>query len=275
MSMDKFAVDDAGRVIKLQQAVNSTPQQPPHGRLLSSLVRWTAFFLVTIPIVLTAALSLLIPGIPGARIAHRLQLAWARIIVVLFGIRLDVRGAERIVRGRPAIYFFNHQSFVDTMIVASVLRVQYRYLVKAELFDVPVLGWGMRRTGYIPVARGSGRDSLDSFFRAAERVRGGHSLVIFPEATFAEDGRMLPFKRGGFVIASRAGVTVQPLTISGAYRVMPDQSEARVSRITPGPVSVHVHDPIEAETYGDWTPDEFKERVREVIARPLRADGIS
>lgn len=238
------------------------------GGFLSSLVLWTVFLSVSVVAVLGAAL-VLVPF--GARASHWIHLRWCRLAVRIFGIDLKVEHPERIVRDRPVIFFANHQSFMDIVIVGAALQCQYRWLAKAELFKIPILGWGMRRTGYVPVERGSSAKALESFFRAADRVRAGDSIVVFPEATVTPDGALLPFKNGGFQIARRAGVTVQALTIDGAFRVMPDQEDKTIARIRSGPVRVHVHEPLEVEDYGELAIDRFKGLVRDRIQEALAA----
>jgi 1-acyl-sn-glycerol-3-phosphate acyltransferase len=98
------------------------------------------------------------------------------------------------------------------------------WIAKKELFAIPVFGWSMRRAGYIPLDRSDGRKALKSMDEAAQQMRNGNSVLIFPEGTRTRDGQLLPFKRGGFLLAVRAGVPVVPLTIAGSFAINPGGS---------------------------------------------------
>lgn len=208
---------------------------------------------------------LLLPiGKPADRV-HRVQLWWTRRCISIFGIDLEVVNPELVVSDRPVVFMANHQSVMDIMVLGNALPVQYRWLAKEELFKIPLFGWGMRRTGYIPITRGSSGKARSSFYAAAARVAAGDSIMVFPEGTFVEDGRLLPFKNGGFIIAHRAKVDLQCVSISGAHAVMPDQEQRFMSRVKPGKIRVFIHPPIQATQYETLDVNGLKELAREQI----------
>ena len=112
---------------------------------------------------------------------------------------------------------------------------------------------------------------MQSLFHAAERIREGASVVVFPEATITgrEGARMLPFKKGGFLLAKKAKVPVQPFTISGSAAVAPEDRTRTLQRVHPGVVNVFIHPPIDPEEYGAMSVAAFSDRVRSVIEKPL------
>lgn len=164
---------------------------------------------------------------------------WARISLALAGSRAAIRGVEYLPDG-PVIFMSNHQSNFDIFSLLALIPRQIHWLAKKELFEIPVFGPSMRRGGYIPLDRSDGRKALKSMEEAARIIRSGKSVVLFPEGTRSEDLKLLPFKRGGFMLAVRAGVPVVPVTINGSGRINP----ANQTRIYPGMITVTLHPPI-------------------------------
>ncbi len=187
---------------------------------------------------------------------------WARLALALNNTPVTLQGAEHLPDG-PFIMMSNHQSGFDILsLIAAVPRRIY-WIAKKELFDIPVFGPSMRRGGYIPLDRSDGRKALKSMDHAASIIRQGSSVVMFPEGTRTKDGRLLPFKRGGFMLAVRAGVPVIPVTINGSGRVNP----GGLIRLYSGGITITLHPGIvipegmkksEAE---EW----LMEKVRESI----------
>ncbi|PYQ54301.1 MAG: 1-acyl-sn-glycerol-3-phosphate acyltransferase, partial [Acidobacteria bacterium] len=155
-------------------------------------------------------------GLPRA--VHALARAWARAILGTLGIDVSVSGAENCPAG-PAVYAANHTSVVDTPVVFGHLPVDFKILHKRSLYLVPVLGQYLYAGGHIGIHRGSGFRARKGLARAAARIRGGASLVVFPEGTRRREEGVGAFKRGSFVLALEAGVPVVPLSIIGVKRV--------------------------------------------------------
>ena len=139
----------------------------------------------------------------------------------------------------------------------------FRWLAKEELFKIPIFGPAMRRAGYIPINRGNPRDALKSLNNAAAKIREGASVVVFPEGTRSEDGNLLPFKNGGFILAIKSRVPIIPVAIHGTQAIKPKKS----FWIHPRTVHLHFGDPI--ETAGMRTRD--KESLKEKVFNTLSA----
>ncbi|NVN92137.1 MAG: 1-acyl-sn-glycerol-3-phosphate acyltransferase [Desulfuromonadales bacterium] len=167
---------------------------------------------------------------------------WARISLFLAGTRVTLYGAEHLPPG-PVIFMSNHQSGFDIPTLLASLPRETCWIVKKELFDIPVFGNAMRRGGYIPLDRRAPHQALKSMEKAVGIIRSGTSVVIFPEGTRSTDFRLLPFKRGGFMLALRSGAPVVPVTINGTGRVNPAGSR----RLYRGQISVTLHPPIMPE----------------------------
>ena len=202
------------------------------------MVRAYLFLSLFIPLTFLFAASALICTLVdtgGRAYAFHARL-WARLSLLLAGARVTLVGTEHLPAG-PAIFMSNHQSNFDILTLLAVMPCQIYWIAKKELFDIPVFGASMRRGGYIPLDRSDGRRALKSMDNAAAIIRSGKSVVMFPEGTRSRDFRMLPFKRGGFMLALKAGVPVVPVTINGSGRVNP----AGRTRLYRGDISVTLH----------------------------------
>ncbi|MDD2850842.1 MAG: lysophospholipid acyltransferase family protein, partial [Desulfuromonadaceae bacterium] len=127
---------------------------------------------------------------------------WARTALAMNGVNVTLSGTEHLPDG-PVVFMSNHQSNFDILALLLMLPRQIHWIAKKELFDIPVFGPSMRRGGYIPLDRGNGRKALQSMDEAAATIHQGKSVVLFPEGTRTEDGKLLPFKRGGFMLARK------------------------------------------------------------------------
>jgi 1-acyl-sn-glycerol-3-phosphate acyltransferase len=145
------------------------------------------------------------------------------------------------------IFASNHESVLDIWVVFATIQRSFRFIAKQELFRLPVFGWYMRLGGHIPVDRGNHARALQSLRQAGEAVRGGTSLVVFPEGTRSRDARVHAFKKGPFVVAMEAGVPVVPVAISGSGAVTPKDAIA----VVPGVIRVAVGAPVDPRTFAD------------------------
>lgn len=161
---------------------------------------------------------------------------WSRFGLALNNTPVELRGVEHLPDG-PFILMSNHQSNFDILALISTIPRRIYWIAKKELFDIPVFGSSMRRGGYIPLDRSDGRKALKSMENAAAIIRQGSSVVMFPEGTRSRDGRLLPFKRGGFMLAVRAGVPVIPVTINGSGKVNP----GGVIKLHSGSITLTLH----------------------------------
>lgn len=185
--------------------------------MLRTLIYYPLFFIWTLVAILMALpLSFISPDL-----IHNFGIIWGRGCLVIAGLKLTVNGAENIPAEGPAIYVCNHQSNFDIPMLYAGLPIQFRWMAKQELFRVPLFGLAMKRSGYIPIDRSDRRKSMHSLNLAAQRIKAGASVIIFPEGTRSPDGEVQPFKKGALVIAAKAQVPVVPVAIQGSYRAQP------------------------------------------------------
>jgi 1-acyl-sn-glycerol-3-phosphate acyltransferase len=182
------------------------------------------------------------------------------------GVELIVEGSELIPRDRPLIFMGNHQSNFDIMALFLALPVRFNWLAKEELFNVPVFGHSIRAAGYIPINRGDGRDCLKSIKNAAKLIAAGTSVAIFPEGTRSNDGNLLPFKRGGFILAVNAEVPIVPFSISGSRKINPPDN---FFSLKPGIIKIKFSHPEKCTQPGAGQNILLMEQVRTAIASGL------
>lgn len=167
-----------------------------------------------------------------------------RLALALSGIRVQVDGARHIQHGRAAVYAVNHASNVEPPILFHVLRDLFprlRILYKAELRKLPVLVHAFDLAGFVPLERGNRDQSLPAIERASAALRDGNSFLIFPEGTRSRSGALLPFKKGGFIMALAGQAVIVPVAIVGARNAMRKGSPW----IQPVTVRVRFGEPVE------------------------------
>ncbi|NPA95671.1 MAG: 1-acyl-sn-glycerol-3-phosphate acyltransferase [Thermodesulfobacteria bacterium] len=198
--------------------------------------------------------------------AHKMGKFWSALVFAACGIKVKTRMLAPEAIRPPVVFACNHASQMDILALYIALPVEFRFLVKKELFKVPLLGFAMKKAGYIPIDRKNSRAAVKSIKEAAERLKRGASIVIFPEGTRSPDGRLQEFKEGGFMLAIKSGCPVVPVAIKGSHKVLP--KGAFIAR--PGTIEVTVGRPIEVESEGKrLSRSEIASVTHEVISKML------
>jgi 1-acyl-sn-glycerol-3-phosphate acyltransferase len=212
-----------------------------------------------------AVLAIFVKG--DVWVARRL---WSPLLIWAGGAKVQVTGQENVDPKRPTIYVSNHQSTLDIPVHFVTVPVDFRYVAKHQLGYVPFVGWYLALAGHIFVNRSNRTKAISSLDAAAKKIRNGTSVFLYPEGTRSDDGRVLPFKKGPFALALKAGVPIVPITIEGTGKVMPKNSW----NITPGPVHVKIGKPIDTKAFSEDDRDGLIRAVRDaIIAQSLELGG--
>lgn len=166
---------------------------------------------------------------------------WGKHILLISGIKSKIIGKEKLNDGESYIFCVNHSSMMDIPILLASIKHNFRIIYKKELDKIPIFGWGLNLSPFIAIKRSNARDSMAGIEEAIESIRSGESVVIFPEGTRSDDGKLGEFKRGAFMLASRSGKKIVPVTVIGSAKVLPNKKFL----VKSGIVDIIISDPIE------------------------------
>ena len=199
-------------------------------------------------------------------IIHNYARAWGWLILKSSGVGVALSGVNHIERGDPHILMANHQGAYDIFALLAYLPVDFKWLAREEIFRIPILGWAMAAAGYVSIDRRGKKKALESIERAVAKIREGVSVLVFPEGTRSPDGRIHPFKKGGFTLAIKAGVPIVPISIRGSRNVLPRGS----LRVRPGKIDIMIGKGIRTDDKSLADRDDLMMAVRDAIDRAFR-----
>ncbi|MDE6254695.1 MAG: 1-acyl-sn-glycerol-3-phosphate acyltransferase [Muribaculaceae bacterium] len=165
---------------------------------------------------------------------------WSRFTCFIFLMRVKVVGRENIDKNTSYVFVANHQGAYDIWSIYGFLNHNFKWLMKKELEKIFAVGWACKRAGHVFVDDSSIHGIKKTITDSEETLKDGMSLVIFPEGSRSWDGKMIPFKRGAFMLASEFGLPVVPITIDGSFKAMPRSTY----NMTPAKITLTIHKPI-------------------------------
>lgn len=195
---------------------------------------------------------------PRGRMVFFVARSWSRGILATSGVRLTSECAVELDSKSRYIFMANHQSLFDIPALLVAAPAETRFLAKRSLFQIPLFGWALAAGGFVSIDRRGGGRAQAGFRRALEQLRSGASILVFPEGTRSLDGRLLPLKRGGLLLALRSGLPIVPVGVRGTLEIRRRGSY----RIDPGPIAVRYGRPID--------PGEFSVRELSSLEATLR-----
>ena len=203
---------------------------------------------------------------PSGRRQHAVARAWARMLLVLGGVRVRIEGLNRLDTRQHYVFAGNHLSLYDTPVVLASIPFQFLFLVAARYVKLPFLGTHLRRSGHFPVDSDDMRGSLKVMTAAAKRIEErGLSVLLFPEGRRSGDGLMQEFKEGAAYIAIKAQAPVVPFALRGTREVLPVGG----IHIRGGPVDFIVGQPIETKGMTLKDRERLTALVRERVTQLL------
>jgi 1-acyl-sn-glycerol-3-phosphate acyltransferase len=188
-----------------------------------------------------------------------------RSLVWICGLRITVSGRENFQAGRQYLLMLNHVNILDAFVFYSSFPGWARGIEEESHFNWPVYGWVIRRMGQVPVSRTSGIKAMESLRRAAEliRARRDFSFMVLPEGTRTRDGKLGPFKKGGFLLAAETGLDILPLVQKGAFAV----NRRGSLLLRPGCIEFVIEKPVSTQGFSRETVRELMDQVRSVYLR--------
>ena len=197
---------------------------------------------------------------------------WSRGLLKASGIRVDASLDPALDPAKSYVFLANHQSLFDIPLLIATSPGQVRFVAKRSLFRIPLFGWALAAGGFIPVDRDDRSSARRTFASAASRLSEGTSILLFPEGTRSrEEGNLLPFERGGFLLALKSGLPIVPVGIRGTRVIQPRGSVV----IRPGVATVRYGAPLAVGDYGVRRKGELMAEVRRQVTElaGLPAEG--
>ena len=238
----------------------------PLSVIIAAIRSAATYLLVSLYVLITGPIGMLLAVVFGWKdVLYQFGHGGVRLALALTGIRFRVAGHQHLPVGRAAVFCSNHQSNVDPPVLYEAVHPRMHIFYKREIDGIPILARAFRIAGFIPVDRRNKEAAMRSIEAGAASIRSGNSFLIFPEGTRSHTDELLPFKKGGFVMAIRAQAPIVPIAVQGGRAAMRRGSWI----IRPVTVSVRVGRPVETAGAGHGDRDQIIARVRHEIATLL------
>ena len=182
------------------------------------------------------------------------------------GLRVHIEGHERLDPEMTYVFMSNHASFLDILLAFAYFPYNFRFIIKEEIFSIPFIGWVLRRSRQIPIDRQNPRRGLKSLKQAADLLKEGISLVVFPEGTRTPNGKLQGFKETLFVLPIRARISVVPVLIEGTFKALKRGSVL----LNPVPLRLTFYDPTPPASFKDRDRGVYAEKARLVLLTTIR-----
>ncbi len=230
--------------------------------VLYPLIRPFYLFSLIINTLVLSILTILVSFFDkNGNIVHYIGRFWAFLNLLLSGTRLTIKGKENIDQNCSYILMSNHQSLLDVWALIAMVPIQMRWIIKSDIKKMPVFGYALERMGHIYIDRVKGKETYNKLAMAVSKIRGGTSVVIFPEGTRSEDGQLLKFHNGGAVLAIKSKVPVLPVTINGSRFVLPKNTLG----LMPGKIEIIIGEAIDPSPFSEEQREELMLKVKSAI----------
>ncbi len=200
----------------------------------------------------------------GRSVGYYIPKVWAKLFCILSLVKVEVRGGQGLGKGQSYVFVANHQGAYDIFAIYGYLGHNFRWMMKKSLSKIPLVGFTCKLSGHIFVDNSSPRAVKETMEHAEKQLAGGMSVVVFPEGSRTLNGHLQRFKRGAYLLATEFNLPVVPITIDGAYDVLP-----RTAKLPHwGKIVMTVHKPIKAGENGHEL-SALMEQSRAAIASSL------
>jgi 1-acyl-sn-glycerol-3-phosphate acyltransferase len=232
-------------------------------------------WLILIPLavlltILFSTLTIIFSYLVSPHFASRVfAVTWAKCLAWLTPVLVETHGENHAQKDRSYVVVCNHQSMYDILVLYGWLRLDMKWVMKAELRKVPFIGIGCEKAGHIFVNRRNHKQAAEAINAALERLGDGIGVLFFPEGTRSSDGQLLPFKKGAFYTAIEQQIPLLPVTVVGTREIVPNKT----LRFFPGRAEMVIHPPIETAGLSHDDLPEVMERARVAIGSALPPGG--
>lgn len=197
---------------------------------------------------------------------HKVTTRWAKFVMKLAGAKITVIGEDNIPKDQTVLFVANHQSNFDIPLLMSSINVPKGFIAKKELEKVPIISTWMKYIKCIFMDRSNLRKSAESIVEGIKLLKGGYSMVIFPEGTRSKGGPVKEFKAGSFKLATKSKYPIVPVTIDGTYKLL----EANNNWVKGADVRLIIHPPIDVTSLSKEEADNLHNTVRSIISKDCK-----
>ncbi|HPD57477.1 MAG TPA: lysophospholipid acyltransferase family protein [Smithellaceae bacterium] len=258
----KYITDKAAEKWKTQQLMREN-------KLLLGLYQIYTYLvflpLLAVSTTILGIIATLLAILVDKKIASVCGIIWARFNSYITPMLVTVIGKEKIQKDKSYVIVANHQSQYDIFVIYGWMPVDFRWVMKMQLRGVPFLGYACYKIGHIFIDRSHPDAAKASINAARDRIKGGTSIMFFPEGTRSEDGRLKEFKKGAFKFALDMGLPILPVTIINTRNVLP----AKSLKLFPGKAKMVIHDPIDISGYGEESMGKIMDLAKKSIQQGL------
>ena len=231
------------------------------------LYQWlVAFPVLLVLTILTAVFTIILsPVFPNAQFSYFPARWWGRFFCYLLFIKVKITGIEKLDPKKSYVIAANHQSIYDIFVVYGWLPMIFKWVMKAELRRIPLVGKACESAGHIFINRKNPVAAKKSLDRAEAQLRNGVSVVVFPEGTRTYTGQMGKFKKGAFRMAADLQLPIVPVTLRGCFERLPRNGFV----VTPGLIEMIIHEPVEVKGYENEKQPELMQTLHDIIESAL------
>ena len=221
------------------------------------IYQWVVAVPILLVITILVAISTIVlsPLLPNSKLSYYPARLWARIFCKLCFVKVKVSGLEYLNTKQSYVFVLNHQSIFDIFVVYGWLPFIFKWMMKAELRKIPLVGKACEVAGHIFMDRSNAIAAKHSLEKAEAQLTNGVSLVVFPEGTRTHTGEMSKFKRGAFRVATDLSLPIVPVTLRGSF----ERLHRNTLNIQPGTIELIIHQPIDVAPF---LPDHTAELIQ-------------
>lgn len=217
--------------------------------------------------ILTAVLTIVLaPIFPNSQLSYFPARWWSRLCCWLLFIRVKTNGFEHLNKNQSYIFIANHQSIFDIFVIYGWIPFIFKWIMKNDLIKIPFVGMACATAGHIFIDRSNPIAAKHSIEKAADKLKHGNSVVVFPEGTRTRTGKMGKFKRGAFMLAQELALPLVPITLSGSF----ERLHRNTLKVHPGIITMTVHAPISPDTFTAENTNEIMQKAYKTIESGLQ-----
>lgn len=231
-------------------------------KIYSFLIALPLFFVLTVVVTIICSATAVFSF--GDKVYCGITHFWGKATIALFLLPVETIGMENLDPKQSYVFLANHQGYLDIFLCYGYILHDFKWMMKEYLKKLPFVGWACKNTHQIFV--GDSRASIkQAILDSQTTLKGGMSMIIFPEGTRTHDGTMNEFKRGAFMLANEIGLPIVPLTINGSFIAFSRSAKS----VTRQKLTLTMHAPITADERQSVPTKDLMNNIYEIIENDL------